>query len=97
MSTILKQMEESRLTPEEVQELITLLSAVLPKIGSKIKHAKSLANLSKNLSAGFSKNLSTSIEAPNIKDESLALIDGFDKLTSAKNKLVLFTDSIKDI
>lgn len=93
--SLLKQMEESRLTLEEIQELVTLLTDVLPKIEVRAKKDRNMSALAKNLQSGLSKIKGFNIEDIKIPENDYAT--GYERLKSAKDKLVKFTEVIKEI
>jgi hypothetical protein len=97
--SILKQLEGSKLTPEEIQELISLLTDVIPKIESRVKERKNYNKLSKNLGDSLSKvkmQGTSSIEVPQSKSESEDLELGVKRLKSAHTKLKEFSEIFED-
>jgi hypothetical protein len=97
--SILKQLEGSKLTPEEIQELIALLTDVIPKIESRIKERRNYNRLSKNLGDSLSKvrmQGTSSIDVPQAQPESEDLDLGIKRLKSAHTKLKEFSEILED-
>lgn len=92
--SVLKQMEEARLSPEEVQEIIELLDSQLPKIKNRVDEQAKFSTLANNLKDSILKHGAEGIVIPEIKP---TLANGFKLLTSAKSKLEKFIELIKDL
>jgi lipase chaperone LimK len=95
--SIYKQMEDAKLTPEEIQELLDLLGSVLPKIEQRIKINKNLNTLTKNLTNELQKaELEGNGIIPTTQlKEKVDITVGFGLLKSASVKLAKFADIIK--
>lgn len=91
--SIYKQMEDSRLTLDEIQELITLLKDVLPKVKQKLDSKTRAYILAKNLRENLMKDGSLSISADAV-DSPDDLEKGYNLLESANLKLSKFKESI---
>jgi hypothetical protein len=93
--SIFKQMEESRLTPEEIQELLYLLESALPKIKRKVDAEDRTIILARNLGENLAKDGDGSLTIP----DSLHVTEnkyknGYQLLVSANQKLVKFNEAI---
>jgi hypothetical protein len=89
--SILKQLEETKITPEEIQELLLLLEDVLPKIEHKAKADKALRVLGDNLRAKVKDIQVTDIDSKENLDA------GLEKLKSVKVKLEKASKVIGDL
>lgn len=89
--SIFKQMEETQLTPEEIQELLILLNDVIPKITSKLSSDRGMTTLESEL-----KSRVKNMEIPNFGNPKLkSLMEGLERLKSVQNKLKIFTEILK--
>jgi hypothetical protein len=94
--SILKQMEETKLTPEEIQELISVLSTVLPKIESRVVQNETTNKLTKNLNSRMAEAGGAGLMSVPQADES-TLAKGLRLLKSSKSKLEHFVARIGEI
>ncbi len=88
--SVLKQLEEIKITPEEIQELLLLFEDVIPKIEHKYKADKALQALGDNLKA-IVKDISVGIGTKPDLGPGLA------KLKSIRDKLQKAQDVIGDL
>jgi hypothetical protein len=93
--SILKQMEETKLTPEEIQELISVLGTILPKIESKVSQNEVTNKLTKNLNNRMTEAGAGLMSVPESKEPDL--IKGLRLLKSSKSKLEHFITRIGEI
>ena len=93
MSNILKQMEQSGLTLEEVQELTEVLEPVLRKVERQLDHEKRVEKLGNNLRKSMAEE--GTIEIPvELGSKVQTLEKSYKLLQSANIKLVKFTKLI---
>ena len=93
--SVFKQAEEAKLTLEEIQELLTLLEEVLPKIESRVKQEKNLGIIQRNLRDEFTSK-DTGIKVPIMGSDEKSLDRGYKLLMSVNNKLGKFKDLIEE-
>lgn len=95
----LKQMEEMKLTPEEIQELVILLDSILPKVQERVKKGNQFSILTRNLSEKLS--LDSGIEygttSQEVAERQKDMENGFNLLTSARKKLGDTSEKLKDL
>lgn len=96
--SLLEQLKQTQLTPEETQELVVLLDSAIPKVRARIKQMKATRILEQNLNKQFSSSGNpASIESKTNDVELDALVKGELLLVSAMDKLKLFNTFIKDL
>lgn len=91
--SIFKQMEESKLTLEEIQELVLLLADVLPKVKRKVDAESRQAILAKNLRDKLSSDGTITVPT-DLGKPCEDLEKGYKLLESATIKLTKFKESI---
>ncbi len=95
--SVLKQAEEARLTLEEIQELVNLTLAIIPKLESKSKSLGGLNTLINNLSEAFRESNVGNTNTPIVDTDTDKINKSIKLLRSGSVKLKKLLELVSDI